>query len=87
MCRPILELHLVDIQSDADDGNVHHVGLDSAVDENASQFVVLEKDVIWPFDAELFGGQNGVQHFNDAQWHCLGQQKLPFGWQKTQIHG
>ena len=53
MRRPILKFHLVDVEPDADDGNVHHIGFDGTVDEDASQFVVFIVNVVWPFYAEF----------------------------------
>ena len=54
MGGPVLKLYLVDIQSDADDGNIHHIGFYRAVDEDAGEFAGFIKNVVGPFDMKLF---------------------------------
>ena len=80
---PVLEFHLIDIQPNTNDGNIHHVGLDGAVDEDSGEFSVFKIDVVGPFDGQLFRGQKGVQNFNDAQGNSFGKEKLPLGGQET----
>ena len=84
MCWPILKLHLIDIQSDTNNRYSHHLASDGTVDQDASQFLSINNDIVRPFHPSL-NGKHRVKHIEQAQRDGLREQKLISGFHKRHV--